>query len=182
MERPPAPAPGRPRRPGAPAAGRSAAGLVRDFYAARAREDLARVRALLAPDVVWHEAGSRPPYTGRLRGRRAVLAMIAKARALTGGTFRLRLHDVLASDAHAVALVQWSATRGGRTLRGREVAVYHVRGGRLAEAWFHPDRMEEVDAFWAEPPARGRPTGRRAGTARSPSAGSRTSPRRSRRA
>ena len=34
----------------------SARGLVREFYAARARRDLAGIRGLIAPDVVWHEA------------------------------------------------------------------------------------------------------------------------------
>lgn len=53
--------------------------LIRGFYAARARRDLAAVRVAIAPDVVWHEAGSRPPYTGDLVGRDAVLAMMAKA-------------------------------------------------------------------------------------------------------
>ena len=123
--------------------------LIRRLYDARARGALAEVRDLLAPDVVWHEAGRRPPYTGELRGQDAVFAMIAKAMELTRGTFRLGLHDVLANDAHAVALVEWSAERGGRTLTGREVAVYHLRDGRVTEAWFHPDDAQPVDEFWA---------------------------------
>ena len=123
--------------------------LVRGFYAARARRDLAAVRDAIAPDVVWHEAGSRPPYTGDLIGREAVLAMMAKAAELTGGTFRLDLDDVLANDRHAIALVNWVAERGGRTLRGKEVAVYRVRDGQLAEAWFYPDDLGTVETFWA---------------------------------
>jgi ketosteroid isomerase-like protein len=123
--------------------------LIRDFYAARARRDLTAVRDAIAPDVVWHEAGSRPPYTGNLVGREAVLAMMAKAAELTGDTFRLDLDDVLANDRHTVALVDWVAERAGRTLRGREVAVYRMRDGRVAEAWFYPDDPRTVDAFWA---------------------------------
>ena len=123
--------------------------LVRGFYAARARRDLVAVRDAIAPDVVWHEAGSRPPYTGDLIGREVVLAMMAKAAELTGGTFRLDLDDVLANDRHAIALVNWVAERGGRTLRGKEVAVYRVRDGRLAEAWFYPDDHGTVETFWA---------------------------------
>jgi len=123
--------------------------LIRGLYAARARGDLDAVRAILAPDIVWHEPGPDSPYTGQLRGADAVLGMHTQAMALTGGTFRLELHDVLANDAHAVALVNWSAERGGRRLTGREVAVYHVRVGRVTEAWFHPDDAATVDAFWA---------------------------------
>jgi ketosteroid isomerase-like protein len=123
--------------------------LIRALYQARARGNLETVRAILAADIVWHEPGPDSPYTGRLRGADAVLSMHAQAMVLTGGTFRLELHDVLANDDHAVALVNWSAERGGRRLAGREVAIYHVREGRVAEAWFHPDDPATVAAFWA---------------------------------
>jgi ketosteroid isomerase-like protein len=144
--------------------------LIRRLYAARAQDDLDTVRAILAADIVWHEPGPDSPYTGQLRGADAVLGMHIQAMALTGGTSifrprpatvrrvpavrrtrtgRLDLHDVLANEAHAVALVNWSAERGGRRLTGREVAVYHVRDGRVTEAWFHPDDAATVEAFWA---------------------------------
>jgi ketosteroid isomerase-like protein len=74
--------------------------------------------------------------------------MMEKAGELTGGTFRLDLDEALANDRHTVALVVWSAERGGRTLRGREVAVYRVRNGRIVEARFYPDDAGTVDAFW----------------------------------
>ena len=122
--------------------------LIRRLYAARARSDLDTVRAILAADIVWHEPGPDSPFTGHLRGADAVLGMHAQAMALTGGTFRLELHDVLANDDHVVALVNWSAERGGRRLTGREVAVYHVRDGRVTEAWFHPDDAATVESFW----------------------------------
>jgi uncharacterized protein len=136
-------------RPGEAPAEHPSAAVVRAFYAARARADAAAVGEMLAPDVVWHEAGSRPPYTGTLTGSEAVLAMIAKARGLTGGTFRLELDDVLANDRHAVALVVWTAERDGRSLRGREVAVFRVRHGRIVEVRFYPDDSRTVDEFWA---------------------------------
>ena len=65
--------------------------LVRDFYAARTRRDLTAGRDAIAPDVAWHEAGRRPPYTGDLLGRDAVLTMMEKAGELTQGTFHLDL-------------------------------------------------------------------------------------------
>jgi len=103
--------------------------LIRGLYAARARRDLAAVRDAIAPDVVWHETGSRPPYTGDLVGRDAILAMMEKAGELTGGTFRLDLDDVLANDRHTVALVVWEAR--SEHLRHRSplgTTVDHVGG------------------------------------------------------
>jgi ketosteroid isomerase-like protein len=75
--------------------------------------------------------------------------MMAKAAELTAGTFRLELEDVLANDRRAVALVDWVAEREGRSLRGKEIAVFRVQDGRLAEAWFYPDDLRTVDTFWA---------------------------------
>lgn len=62
---------------------------------------------------------------------------------------RFRLHDAVANDEHAVALVEWSATIGGRTLHGREVGIYHVRNGRVTEVWFHPEDPQAYAEFFA---------------------------------
>ena len=82
-------------------------------------------------------------------GLDAVLAMMGGAGELTGGIFRLRPGRRPREDRHAVVLVVWTAERGGRTLRCREVTVYRAQGSQLAEAWFHPDDLLTVDAFWA---------------------------------
>jgi ketosteroid isomerase-like protein len=57
---------------------------------------------------------------------------------------------VLANDRHAVALVYWSSTLGGRTMQGREVAVYHVHEGKITEAWFYPEDKSASDAFFSQ--------------------------------
>jgi ketosteroid isomerase-like protein len=41
-----------------------------------------------------------------------------------------------------VALIDWSATRGGERLEGKEVAVYRVRNGKVVEASFHQDNPD----------------------------------------
>lgn len=123
--------------------------LIRRFYEARARGDRETVRAILDEDVAWHDPYP-PPHGGDLRGAEAVFRDIfERASELTKGTTRLRLHDVLANDTHAVALVNWSATYKGRTMQGREVAVYHVRDGRITEAWFYPEDKSASDEFFS---------------------------------
>jgi uncharacterized protein len=122
--------------------------LIRKFYDARAGNDIEVVRSFLPDDVVWHEPG-QSEFTGELRGKDAVLRMIEKAREITGGTFKLNLHDVLANDEHVVALINWTAKRGEKTIEGREAAVYHVRDGKIAEAWFLTDDSRSVNEFWA---------------------------------
>ena len=123
--------------------------LIRKFYEARASGDRETLRAILAVDVAWHDPYP-PPHGGDLRGAETVFREIFdRASELTGGTTRMWLHDVLANDAHAVALVNWSATHRGRTMEGREVAVYHVRDGKITEAWFYPEDKSASDEFFA---------------------------------
>ncbi len=123
--------------------------LIRDFYAARARDDRAAIRAILHPDVAWHDPYP-PPHGGDLRGVDAVLRdVFDRASALTGGSTRLEPFDVLANDARAIAIVDWQATLDGRTMRGREIAHFEIQGGRVVEAWFYPWDPAASDAFFA---------------------------------
>jgi ketosteroid isomerase-like protein len=115
---------------------------VRELYAARERGDLEAVAALLDPEIEWHEPYD---YLGDLHGRREVLDSLRETVAATQGSFHISLHDVLASDLHAVALVEWQAQRDGRDLAGREVAVYHVEDGRVVEVWFYTEDTQAVE-------------------------------------
>jgi ketosteroid isomerase-like protein len=117
------------------------ASVVRRLYESRAAGDLEAAAALLAPDVAWHEPYD---YLGTLNGRDAVIGAIRHSMEETGGTFRLDLHDVLASDDHVVALVRFSAERHGQRLSGKEVGVFHVADGLIREVWFATD--EDVEA------------------------------------
>ena len=123
--------------------------LIRRFYDARARGDRETLRAILDVDVAWHDPYP-PPHGGDLRGAEAVFAEIFdRASELTEGTTCVRLSDVMATKAHAVALVNWSATHRGRTMEGREIAVYHVRDGKITEAWFYPEDKSASDEFFS---------------------------------
>jgi ketosteroid isomerase-like protein len=125
------------------------AALTRRFYAARAAGDLAAVRGFLAPDVAWQEP-EVGDHMGLLRGPDAVLDMMARAQAATGGSFRLAVAETLATATHCAALIAWSATRDGRRIEGRELAVLGWREGRIVSAQFHPERLADDRAFWGE--------------------------------
>ena len=123
--------------------------LIRKFYDARAGDDRETIREILAQDVSWHDPYP-PPHGGDLVGAAAVLRDIFdKAGELTGGTTRLRLHGVIADDELAVALVYWPSNYRGRSMEGKEVAVYRIRGGKVVEAWFYPADKSASDEFFA---------------------------------
>jgi len=88
---------------------------------------------------------------GHLSAADAMLGMIRHAQGATGGTFfRLDVVETVATATHCAALVAWSAERGGRRLRGHELAVFGVARGRTVSARFHPESVMQVDALCNE--------------------------------
>jgi uncharacterized protein len=110
------------------------ADLIRRGYDAFSSGDMDTLRELFHPDIVWH-AGGRSQLTGDHRGVDTVLGFFAKTMELTGGNFRVEVHDILANDEHAVGLHTAHAEREGKTL------VFHVRDGKVTEVW----------QYWADP-------------------------------
>jgi ketosteroid isomerase-like protein len=103
--------------------------------------DMARLDAVIADDVIWHEIGRAEPR----RGKEALRALGG------GGDFQItaKLHDLLASDDHAIALVDATATRGGKTINYRTAEIYHIRNGQIAERWAFSDDTATIVAFFA---------------------------------
>jgi ketosteroid isomerase-like protein len=123
--------------------------LVRRGYAAFQSGDMATLNELLAEDVVWHAPGHNQ-LSGDFRGRDAVLATFQKTFELTGGSFKLAIHDVLANDAHVVVLVTANAQREGKTLEDNSVQVFEISDGKVAEQWLYPGDAYATDEFWGQ--------------------------------
>ncbi len=121
--------------------------LIRAFYGAR--EDLAVVREILDEDVIWREPDIGNEHTGDLRGADSVLGMIQEASRLTNGTFALRVTEAVAHGEQVAAFVDWSSTHDGKTLEGKEIAVYCIRESKIIEAYFHQDNLSHDEEFWS---------------------------------
>jgi uncharacterized protein len=121
--------------------------LVRKGYAAFLGGDLAALNDLFAEDIVWHAPG-RNQIAGDFRGKDEVFGVFAKVFELTGGTFSLEIHDVLADDEHAVVLARATAEREGRKLDDKSVQVFHITDGKVTEQWLHPGDQYAADEFW----------------------------------
>ena len=105
--------------------------------------DMTRLDALIADDVVWHEIGRAEPRHGK-EALRASGPGAAADYEITGVT-----HDVLASDDHAIALVQATATRAGNTFTYRTAEIYHIEDGKITERWAFSDDTAAITAFFA---------------------------------
>ena len=122
--------------------------LLRKGYEAFDKGDMAVLTNLFAEDVVWHVAGTSP-ISGEHRGREAVFAAFAKTVELSGGSFKIELHDVLANDEHTVALTRATGSRQGRQLSSLDTDVYHMSNGKVTEFWSFAEDQRLTDEFWS---------------------------------
>ena len=77
--------------------------LVRSAFDAFAKGDVDSLRESMDQDAVWYVPG-RNQLSGDHRVD-AILGFFAKTMELSGGTFRMEVHDVVVNDDHAVALL-----------------------------------------------------------------------------
>jgi ketosteroid isomerase-like protein len=57
--------------------------------------------------------------------------------------------DAVAHGEQVVAFIDWSSTRDGKTLEGKEIAVYRIRDSKITEAHFHQDNLSHDEEFWS---------------------------------
>ena len=124
------------------------AAVIRAGYEAFDKGDIPAVMERFADDIGWHVPG-RGPLAGDYRGSEEVLGFFGKLQDLSGGSFRLEMHDMLASDDHVVVLVTEIAQRGDKSLSESVAHVWHVRDGKATEFWGLASDMYAVDEFWS---------------------------------
>lgn len=117
-------------------------------YEAFGRGDLETVAGAFSPDIVWHEAG-RSPIAGTYKGRDSVFELFGRLFELTGGTFSVQVHDLLASEGHVVALTRLQGTRNDKSLSWDEAHIWHLKDGVATEFWNALTEGSEVDEFWS---------------------------------
>jgi ketosteroid isomerase-like protein len=70
---------------------------------------------------------------------------------LSGGTFRLRIDDVLSKGDRVVVLCTESARRGDRIWSSPQVHVWTVKDGRATAFEEYAGDQQAEDEFWASP-------------------------------
>jgi len=94
--------------------------LLRRGYEAFAKGDLDTVMSIFDEDIGWHEPG-RNPLGGDLKGHQQVQELFGRIFEMSGGTFSIEIHDIVADDEHAVAMVRTRAS--GRASRSTPCKV-----------------------------------------------------------
>jgi ketosteroid isomerase-like protein len=118
--------------------------VVRSAMEAFNRGDAQAASALMTDDIEWHEIGRPEP----IKGKEALAARFGAALPEWGIT--VEVHDILANDDHAIALVTATASMGGRSLTYRTAEIYHVRDGKISARWAFSDDTAAINAFFAD--------------------------------
>jgi len=122
---------------------------ARRGYKAFQENDVDTLTQVLAPDIQWHATG-RNAASGTFDGRDATLGNFLNLAQMTDGTFSVEVHDILASDDHAVVLATSKGTRNGQTLSSNYCHVFHFNSeGQASECWVVPVDPYEGDEFFA---------------------------------
>ena len=122
--------------------------LIAGAYDAFSRGDVQGAMASFAEDIFWHVPG-RGPLARDYRGHGEVLGFFEHFMALSAGTFRLRVDDVLAKGDRVVVLCTESARRGGRSWSSPQVHVWTVKDGKATVFCEYPGDQQGEDEFWS---------------------------------
>ena len=120
--------------------------VVRRFADAMVSRDMRTIAESFADDVVFHVPG-RNSLSGDYRGKQAVLARLFQAWEEAFAALEIDVHEVLSTDEHVVLLSDRRARRGERTCDMRSASIYHVRDGKIAEAWLMEWDPYAIDEF-----------------------------------
>jgi len=108
--------------------------LLRGLLEAFAARDLRAMEACFDDDVTWHAPGTNR-FRRQFRGRTAAMQRLAQMQE-AGISTGFDMHDVVANDEHAVALVHLHLeVADGRRYDQPQVQVAHIREGRIVEFW-----------------------------------------------
>ena len=122
---------------------------LREFLAAYAANDAGAIAEAVAPDAIWHVAGTHP-FSGDYRGREAILEYFGRVGAETGNTLRLDTIELLAGDQRGAAFLRVTADRADRHLDVTMAEAFQFDAeGRIREFWAHATDQDAIDEFWS---------------------------------
>jgi uncharacterized protein len=120
--------------------------LVRESMEAMERGDMQWLSDHIADDVIWH-VGGNSKMAGEYRGKESLMRMMPSGEAASAN--RIEAHDVLANDDHAVVIgTAHLESPDGDSVDYRYVNVFHIRDGKVTEAWGLAENDAEIDPFF----------------------------------
>jgi ketosteroid isomerase-like protein len=123
--------------------------IVKNFYAALSRGDVASVLATLDDDLEWAEAERFPYYSGTWRSPQEVRDKLLVPVSRDWQGFSATPHDFIASGERVVSLGIYFGTfkTTGKSMSAPFAHVWTVRGDRIARFIMYVDTMKVREAM-----------------------------------
>ena len=124
------------------------AAIIRKGYEDFAQGNISAVFVVFDPKITWHVPG-HGPLSGDYMGHAAIGDFFRRTMELSGGTFSMAVHNVLADDDIVVALVTVNVQRKGITASFPEVHVWRIEKGKVTEFREYQGDEQREDQFWS---------------------------------
>ena len=122
--------------------------LLEKLYADFAQGDLPAVFAACADQITFQVPG-KGPLAGKYTKETFGPGFVMKLHEISGGTFKMEVHDILASDQHAAVLATDKLERGGKPVEYRTVHIWRFEGGRPVAWYEYPRDLYQFEVTWA---------------------------------
>lgn len=123
--------------------------LVHHCLQAANHGDRQTLRALWAPDIVWHIKGASP-WHGDIKGADSVLEHFAKIGNIGLNGLRTEVEDVMVSNDRASMICHAHAEIGDRVLDADFLVIADILSRRIQSITSVPIDPERVADFWPE--------------------------------
>jgi ketosteroid isomerase-like protein len=109
---------------------------------------MARLGELIDENVLWHQPGANR-FSGELKGRDAVFAMIGQMMQISNGTFAIdKVNSVLSNGDMVAVTIHFTGKRDGASMSQDGVDVMRFKDGTIAEMWLFSGDQPAEDGFW----------------------------------
>jgi ketosteroid isomerase-like protein len=123
--------------------------VVRRFYDALGRGDVAAILSLLDAQVEWTEAERFPYFGGTWHGPQAVVDNLLVPLLNDWDGFSAKAHEFISEGDRVVSLGTYSGTfkKSGRSFSAAFAHIWTVRGEKLTRFTMHTDTAKVLEAI-----------------------------------
>jgi uncharacterized protein len=106
------------------------------------------VFAVFDAGIAWHVPG-HGPLSGDYTGHDQIGGFFQRTMELSGGTFSIDVHNVLAENDLVVVLVTVNAQRNGLSASFPEIHVWRMKNGKATDFCEYQGDEQREDRFWS---------------------------------
>lgn len=121
---------------------------IKRLYSHFTQGDIKAMLALCSDNFSFQIAG-KSKIAGKFTKANFAEKFASALKELSGGTYSLEVHDVLASDLHATVLGTVKVTTHGKASEFRTVHVWRFENGKPLAGYEYPRDLYQYDQIWS---------------------------------